>query len=204
MRATKYTGTSLLCLPWGLPANLPPARQSSKTPPSCSELSLAPDGIQNKVPTLHAPSQPQLQPHESVSGQGSILGPCVCSALQQRRGLRRGLGTRPRPTREHRGSPEKERRALHTSRQTHQASLVLTAGFLEHSRECIRCQGGSLQRSSSCFKPNNRHYGSYLTRKKDQGTEGWASLIAQLVKNLPVMQETPVRFVGQEDRLEKG
>ena len=29
------------------------------------------------------------------------------------------------------------------------------------------------------------------------------SLIAQLVKNLPAMQETPVRFLGQEDPLEK-
>ena len=32
----------------------------------------------------------------------------------------------------------------------------------------------------------------------------WASLIAQLVKNLPAMQETPVQFLGQEDLLEKG
>ena len=32
----------------------------------------------------------------------------------------------------------------------------------------------------------------------------WASLIAQLVKNQPAMQETPVRFLGQEDPLEKG
>ena len=31
-----------------------------------------------------------------------------------------------------------------------------------------------------------------------------ASLIAQLVKNLPAMQETLVRFLGQEDSLEKG
>ena len=30
-----------------------------------------------------------------------------------------------------------------------------------------------------------------------------ASLIAQLVKNLPAMQETRVRFLGQEDPLEK-
>ena len=30
------------------------------------------------------------------------------------------------------------------------------------------------------------------------------SLIAQLVKNLPAMQETPVGFLGQEDLLEKG
>ena len=27
---------------------------------------------------------------------------------------------------------------------------------------------------------------------------------AQLVKNLPAMQDTPVRFLGQEDLLEKG
>ena len=31
-----------------------------------------------------------------------------------------------------------------------------------------------------------------------------ASLIAQLVKNLPAMQETPVRSLGWEDPLEKG
>ena len=32
----------------------------------------------------------------------------------------------------------------------------------------------------------------------------WASLIAQLVKNLPAMQETLVQFLGHEDLLEKG
>ena len=32
----------------------------------------------------------------------------------------------------------------------------------------------------------------------------WASLVAQLGKNPPAMQETPVLFLGQEDRLEKG
>ena len=31
-----------------------------------------------------------------------------------------------------------------------------------------------------------------------------ASLISQVVKNPPAMQETPVRFLGQEDPLEKG
>ena len=30
------------------------------------------------------------------------------------------------------------------------------------------------------------------------------SLVAQLVKNLPAMQETPVQFLGQVDSLEKG
>ena len=31
----------------------------------------------------------------------------------------------------------------------------------------------------------------------------WASLVAQLVKNLPAMQETWVQFLGWEDPLEK-
>ena len=34
--------------------------------------------------------------------------------------------------------------------------------------------------------------------------DSWASLIAQLVKNPRAMQETPVRFLGWEDLLEKG
>ena len=32
----------------------------------------------------------------------------------------------------------------------------------------------------------------------------WASLVAQLVKNLPAMPETPVWFLGWEDPLEEG
>ena len=32
----------------------------------------------------------------------------------------------------------------------------------------------------------------------------WASLVTQLVNSLPVMQETPVQFLGQEDLREKG
>ena len=32
----------------------------------------------------------------------------------------------------------------------------------------------------------------------------WASLIAQLVKDPSAMQETPIRFLGQEDLLERG
>ena len=34
--------------------------------------------------------------------------------------------------------------------------------------------------------------------------ESWAFQVAQLVKNLPAMQETPVQFLGQEVPLEKG
>ena len=32
----------------------------------------------------------------------------------------------------------------------------------------------------------------------------WTSMVAQMVKNLPAMQETQVRSLGQEDPLEKG
>ena len=32
----------------------------------------------------------------------------------------------------------------------------------------------------------------------------WASLVAQMVKNLPAMQETHVQSLGREDPLEKG
>ena len=32
----------------------------------------------------------------------------------------------------------------------------------------------------------------------------WASLVAQMVKNLPAMQETQVRSLGWEDPLKKG
>ena len=32
----------------------------------------------------------------------------------------------------------------------------------------------------------------------------WASLVAQLVKNTPVMRETWVEYLGWEDPLEKG
>ena len=32
----------------------------------------------------------------------------------------------------------------------------------------------------------------------------WASLVAQMVKNLPAMQETQVQSLGQDDPLAKG
>ena len=35
-------------------------------------------------------------------------------------------------------------------------------------------------------------------------TTSWASLVTQPVMNQPAMQETPVRFLGGKDPLEKG
>ena len=42
-----------------------------------------------------------------------------------------------------------------------------------------------------------------LNREMNRCPARRASLIAQLVKNPPAMQETPVGFLGQEDLLEK-
>ena len=47
--------------------------------------------------------------------------------------------------------------------------------------------------------------GAFCLREFELGYLGLrASLIAQLVKNPPAVQETPVQFLGQEDPLEKG
>ena len=43
-----------------------------------------------------------------------------------------------------------------------------------------------------------------LLQNSDLKCRKWASLVAQLVKNLPAMQETPVGFLGWEGPLEKG
>ena len=46
--------------------------------------------------------------------------------------------------------------------------------------------------------------GRSIFNNQKLGTIQWASYVAQLVKNPPAMQETPVWFLGQEDALEKG
>ena len=56
-------------------------------------------------------------------------------------------------------------------------------------------QSGSTSSSSPATSSGSESNGS-----KDKG----ASLVAQLVKNPPAVQETPVRFLGREDLLEKG
>ena len=44
-----------------------------------------------------------------------------------------------------------------------------------------------------------------LKRQKiARALNAWASLVAQMVNNLPAMQETQVQSLGQEDILEKG
>ena len=42
------------------------------------------------------------------------------------------------------------------------------------------------------------------TRAVDFSRGNWDSLVAQMVQNLPAMQETLVKSLGGEDHLEKG
>ena len=46
-------------------------------------------------------------------------------------------------------------------------------------------------------------YGSFYGGSKDT-LVSWASLVAHLVKNLPAIWKTWIRFLGWEDPLEKG
>ena len=68
--------------------------------------------------------------------------------------------------------------------------------------------GGSAGKESAC----NAGYPGLIPgsgRSPGEGigyslTFSWASLVAQMVKNLPVMQDTQIWSLGQEDPLEKG
>ena len=72
----------------------------------------------------------------------------------------------------------------------------------------ITCPGSSDGKESTC---NEGDPGSIPGLGRSAGVGlgyplqySWASLVAQLVKNLSVMQETWIRFLGWEDPLEKG
>ena len=56
-------------------------------------------------------------------------------------------------------------------------------------------------RNQEHLETSGRHS---LTKYRRNLTAVSVSLVAQLVKNLPAMQETLVRFLGWEDPLEKG
>ena len=86
------------------------------------------------------------------------------------------------------------------------SSMVNGIGALIHKTPDFPC--GSAGRESAC---NGGDLGSIpgLGRSPREG-KGYplqysrASLVAQLVKNLPEMQEILVQFLGREDPLEKG
>ena len=73
----------------------------------------------------------------------------------------------------------------------------------------INGQDDKVTRNSEGFptlhsKSMPRSHQLLWTIKLDSVSTARTSLIAQLVKNLPAVQETSVQFLGQEDSLEKG
>ena len=85
---------------------------------------------------------------------------------------------------------------------------MLKTGILYHLSHQGSFLGNSAGKESAC---NARRPGLIpgLGRSPGEGKGyplqySWASLVAQLVKNLPAMQETCVRSLGWEDPLEEG
>ena len=74
--------------------------------------------------------------------------------------------------------------------------------------ECIKGIGGSAGKESACNAGDpGLTPGSGRSAGEGIGYPlqySWASLVAQLVKNPPAMQETSVQFLDWEDLLEKG
>ena len=67
----------------------------------------------------------------------------------------------------------------------------------------------SVGKESACSAGDSGLILGFLGRSPGEGIGyplqySWASLVAQLVKNPPAMQETCVRSLGWEDPLEKG
>ena len=53
-------------------------------------------------------------------------------------------------------------------------------------------------------EPTREFSRSIFLMKHEKHSTDWVSLVAQLVKNPPAMQETLSQFMGQEDTLENG
>ena len=67
-----------------------------------------------------------------------------------------------------------------------------------HSQRARQTVGDGLMPLSST------PYSHFFVMSIEEGTYLWASLVAQMVKNLPAIQETQVQSVGREDPLGKG
>ena len=73
---------------------------------------------------------------------------------------------------------------------------------------CLGVSRSSVGKESACNAGDPR-FDSWVgkihwRRNRLPTPDSWASLVAQLVKNPAAMRETWVRFLGQEDPLEKG
>ena len=79
--------------------------------------------------------------------------------------------------------------------------LITTGIFLVfYTHIILKCLSNLFNKISSNYTTTAAVKSMYLTLISYQ----WASLVAQLVKNLPAMQETLVWLLGQEYSLEKG
>ena len=93
---------------------------------------------------------------------------------------------------------EKAGLKLNISKTKIMASSPITLGFLHSSvgKESA-CNAGDPGSIPGSGRSSGEGMGSPLQCS-------WAFLVAQLVKNLPAVQETLVLFLGQEDSLKKG
>ena len=76
--------------------------------------------------------------------------------------------------------------------------LLLFLGMVTHTHTHTHTHRHTQSISSITFKVNIFIMIFYM-----DDLYGWASLVAQLGKNLPAMQKTWVQFLGREDPLEK-
>ena len=81
--------------------------------------------------------------------------------------------------------------------ETKFSSIHPIYGSMLESTDSLTCMGFGKQK-------HTRHYTDVESTIQEEITHIWASLVAQLVKNPPAMQETWVQSLGWEDPLEKG
>ena len=85
---------------------------------------------------------------------------------------------------------------------------VMSTSFSEYQDGLMGFPGGSAGKQSACNSGDpslipelGRSHGEAIGYPLQYS---WASLVAQLVKNLPIMQETWVQSLGLEDLLDEG
>ena len=84
------------------------------------------------------------------------------------------------------------------------ASKITADGDCSHEiKRCLLLERKIMTNLDNILK-KQRHYFANKSPSRQSYDFSRASLIAQLVKNPPAMQETLVQFLGQEDPLEKG
>ena len=103
----------------------------------------------------------------------------------------------------------------HTQKQLWSKYVSSPAGFLSepHTPNCLPPPVKKIQQQQQTCESISPHWPilflklnflQYEIENINEALPYGLSMVAQLVQNPPAMQETPVRFLGQEDPLEKG